>query len=78
LVFSFASSGFAQVATMPSWFRPIVNANPVTHVDNAARTLMTTAHGPVGHDILSSLIWIAAVLVVMIPLAITRYMHLAR
>lgn len=78
LVFSFASSGFAQVATMPSWLRPIVSANPVTHVDDAVRTLTTTTHGPAGHDIVSSLIWIAAVLIITIPLAVTLYAHHAR
>lgn len=73
LVFSFASSGFAEVSTMPSWLQHIVKVNPVTHVDNAVRALMTTAHGPVAHNILSSLISIAVVLVIMIPLAVTRY-----
>lgn len=73
IVFSFASSGFAPVYTMPSWLQPFVKVNPVTHVDNAVRALMTTAHGPVAHNILSSLISITVVLVIMIPLAVTRY-----
>lgn len=73
VVFSFASSGFAEVSTMPSWLQPLVKVNPVTHVDNAVRTLMTTAHDPVAHNIVSSLISIAVVLVIMIPLAVTRY-----
>ena len=78
LVFSFASSGFAPVATMPSWLQPIVKANPVTHVDDAVRALTTTTHGPAAHIIFSSVIWIAAVLVIMIPLTITQYARLAR
>jgi ABC-2 type transport system permease protein/oleandomycin transport system permease protein len=78
LVFSFASSGFAIIATMPSWLRPIARANPVTHVDDAVRTLTTTVHGSAGHDTLTSLTSIAAVLAIMIPLAITRYARLAR
>jgi ABC transporter DrrB family efflux protein len=73
LVFGFASSGFAQVATMPSWLQPLVEANPVTHVDDAVRTLTTTAHGPAGHNILISLILIAAILGIVIPLSIARY-----
>jgi len=73
VVFSFVSSGFAPVYTMPSWLQPFVKVNPVTHVASAVRALMTTAHGPVAHNILSSLISITVVLVIMIPLAVTRY-----
>ncbi len=78
LVFSFASSGFAIVATMPSWLQPIVRANPVTHVDDAVRALTTTAHAPAAHDVVISLIWIVGVLSVTIPLAVTRYARNAR
>jgi oleandomycin transport system permease protein len=73
VVFSFASSGFAEPYTMPSWLQHFVKINPVTHVDNAVRGLITTAHGPVAHNVVSSLISIAVVLVIMIPLAVTRY-----
>lgn len=78
LVFSFASSGFAPVATMPSWLQPIVRANPVTQVDDAVRALTTTTHGAATHTVLSSLAYIAVVLVIMIPLAITQYERLAQ
>jgi ABC-type multidrug transport system permease subunit len=73
VVFSFASSGFVEPYTMPSWLQHIVKVNPVTHVDDAVRGLITTAHGPVAHNIVSSLISIAVILVIMIPLAVTRY-----
>jgi len=78
LVFSFASSGFVPVSTMPSWLQHIVNLNPVTHVDNTVRALTTTTQGPPTHDVLSSLLWIAAVLIIMLPLAITRYTRYGR
>ncbi len=37
---TFASSAFVPVQTMPSWLRPIAEANPVTVVVNAARGLV--------------------------------------
>ncbi len=78
LVFSFASSGFSQVSTMPSWLQPVVRANPVTHVDDAVRALTTTTHAPMAHNVLISLIWIAATLSIMVPLTITRYSRYAQ
>jgi ABC transporter DrrB family efflux protein len=78
LVFSFTSSGFAQVSTMPSWLQRLANLNPVTHVDDTVRALTATANGPTAHSVLISLAWIAAFLVVMIPLAVARYAQRAR
>jgi ABC transporter DrrB family efflux protein len=78
MVASFASSGFAPIDTMPSWLQSVVKANPVTYVDDAVRTLTTTAHGPAVHNIVSSLIWIAAILVVTVPLVVVRYTRRTR
>lgn len=69
----FLSSGFVPVSTMPSWLQGIANASPVTHVDNALRMLTTNASGPVTHEVLAALAWIAAILLVTIPLSIRRY-----
>lgn len=69
----FLSSGFVPVATMPSWLRGIANSSPVTHVDNALRILTTSARGPVTHEVIAALAWIAAILLVMVPLSIRRY-----
>jgi ABC transporter DrrB family efflux protein len=73
LVFGFTSSGFVQVSTMPSWLQPLAKLNPVTHIDDAVRALTATSNGATAHSILSSLAWIAAVLLVVIPLAVARY-----
>lgn len=73
LVFCFVSSGVARVSSMPSWLQPLVKMNPVTHVDNAVRALLTTTHGSTTHDVVTSFIWIIAVLLVMIPFAVVRY-----
>jgi ABC transporter DrrB family efflux protein len=69
----FLSSGYVPVATMPSWLQGIANASPVTHVDNALRILTTSAKGPVTHEVLAALAWIAAILLVTIPLSIRLY-----
>jgi ABC transporter DrrB family efflux protein len=69
----FLSSGFVPVATMPSWLQGVANASPVTHVDNALRILTTSAKGPVTHEVLAALAWIAAILLVTVPLSIRLY-----
>ncbi len=71
----FLSSGFVPVATMPSWLRSVANASPVTHVDNALRILTTSARGPVTHEVLVALAWIAAIILITVPLSIRRYSH---
>jgi ABC transporter DrrB family efflux protein len=78
LVASFVSSGFAPAATMPSWLADFVKVSPVTHVDNAVRILTTSAAGPVTHEVLLALVWIAAIVMVSVPLAVTRYVHHTR
>jgi ABC transporter DrrB family efflux protein len=77
IVFAFASSGFAEVSTMPRLLQHIVNVNPVTHVDNAVRTLTTTSNGPVASNVVSSLIGVSILLAIMAPLAVTRYANYA-
>jgi ABC-2 type transport system permease protein/oleandomycin transport system permease protein len=69
----FLSSGFVPIATMPSWLQGIAGASPVTHVDNALRILTTSAKGPVTHEVLAALAWIAAILLVTVPLSIRLY-----
>jgi ABC-2 type transport system permease protein/oleandomycin transport system permease protein len=74
----FVSSGFVPVATMPSWLQGIANSSPVTHVDNALRILTTSANGPLTHEVLAALAWIAAIVLVTIPLAVRRYSRYTR
>ncbi len=69
----FLSSGFVPVSTMPSWLQGIAGASPVSHVDNALRILTTNARGPVTHEVLAALAWIAAILLVTVPLCIRLY-----
>ncbi len=68
---TFASSAFVPVQTMPSWLRPIAQANPVTVVVNAARGLVEGNPDP--HTVIAAAAWIAGIIVVFAPLALLRY-----
>jgi ABC transporter DrrB family efflux protein len=82
---TFASSAFVRTDTMPSWLRGFADHNPVTVVVNSCRSLYlsdTYAHrfgvpdlaGQLGQ----SLLWLALVLVVFIPLNVRKYRNLSR
>jgi oleandomycin transport system permease protein len=71
LPLTFASSAYADPDTMPGWLQAFVNANPITSVIDAARGLMLG--GPVAEPVLESVIWMAVLLAVFVPLAVTRY-----
>jgi ABC-2 type transport system permease protein/oleandomycin transport system permease protein len=68
---TFVSSAFVPVATMPSWLQPFANNQPVTLVINAMRGL--ALGGPVNPALWESLVWLAGVLIVFIPLAVRSY-----
>lgn len=50
---TFGSSVFASANAMPGWLQSWVKINPVTHLTDAVRGLLTG--GPVAHDVLLSL-----------------------
>jgi ABC-2 type transport system permease protein len=64
---TFASSAFVPVQSMPSWLRPIAEANPVTVVVNAARGLVIGT--PDTATILGAVAWIAAITLIFAPIA---------
>jgi ABC transporter DrrB family efflux protein len=66
----FASSAFVPVASMPSWLQPFASHQPVSVTASAARALILGT--PVSSYLLQSLAWIAAILLIFIPLAIWR------
>jgi ABC-2 type transport system permease protein/oleandomycin transport system permease protein len=70
----FASSAYVPVATMPSWLQTFARNQPITQVVNAARQLAQgfVAPGTEG-AIWKTLVWIAIILAVFVPLAIWRY-----
>jgi ABC-2 type transport system permease protein len=79
--FTFVSSAYIPVATMPSWMRGFAENQPVTVMVNAVRTL--TQGGPaealLGHPaayfVVRSLLWSVVLVAVFAPLAIAKYRH---
>src|SRR5438445_4126331 len=67
----FASSVFVPVQTMPTWLKMFARNNPISHTANAIRGL--TQGGPVWNPLWLSVGWIAAILVVFVPLSVNRY-----
>ncbi|MEE1823365.1 ABC transporter permease [Streptomyces sp. BE20] len=68
---TFTSSAFVQVDTMPGWLQAWVNVNPVTHLADAFRGLLTG--GPVAGPVLWSLAWAAGIAAVFVPLSMRAY-----
>ncbi len=69
----FASSVFVPVKTMPSWLQVFARNQPVTQVVNAVRHL-TQGDVPNGSMyIWHTLLWVAGLLIVFVPLAVWRY-----
>lgn len=56
---------------MPGCMQPLANANPMSHLASAIRELMTG--GPVATDLVWTLGWMAALLIVFVPLALRGY-----
>jgi len=70
-----ASTAFAPVETMPGWLQPFVTYQPISAASNAVRGL---ANGvPVGDDVMLTLVWIAVLLVVFVPLSVRLYRKVA-
>ena len=68
---AFGTNMVAPTDTMPGWLQAWVEINPVSHVMDAARGLLTG--GPVAGPVGWTLLWSAALLVVFAPLAVAAY-----
>jgi ABC-2 type transport system permease protein/oleandomycin transport system permease protein len=68
---TFASAIFVQVDKMPGWLRPFANNQPVTQVADAVRGLMLGQ--PVGNSAWVALAWSVGAILVLGPLATSRY-----
>lgn len=68
---AFASSIFVPIQSMTKGLRAFAEHNPITYTVNVVRAL--TLGTPVGNDIWYSLAWIVGILIVFIPLAVSRY-----
>jgi ABC-2 type transport system permease protein/oleandomycin transport system permease protein len=71
---TFVSSAFVQPASMPGWLRAFAVNQPVTHVINALRSLaLGPSISPMRDNLWLSLVWLAGILVVFLPLAVRAY-----
>jgi len=68
---TFISSAFVPVESMPGWLQPVANANPFTLAVNVSRAL-ALGEDP-GADFIKTLVWIAVLTVIGIPLAVRAY-----
>ncbi|WP_275411468.1 ABC transporter permease [Spirilliplanes yamanashiensis] len=69
---TFASSAFVPTATMPGPVRAFAEVNPVTLVVDAVRGLTVGGPSPAA-PALQSLAWLAALMVVFVPLAVRAF-----
>jgi oleandomycin transport system permease protein len=67
----FGSSMFVPTDTMPGWLQAFSTVNPTTLVTDACRNLLIG--GPVRHHVFGTLIWVAALMVVFVPLSVRQY-----
>jgi ABC transporter DrrB family efflux protein len=72
---TFLSSAFVPTKTMPDWLQKFAEHQPVTYVVDSVRAL--TKGGHVAHDTIGAVVWIAAILLVFVPLATRRFAQLA-
>jgi oleandomycin transport system permease protein len=74
---TFGSSTFVPASTLPSWLQGWVSINPVTHVIESMRGLLTGTTGVVGDTLTGQLLWVLASCVVLFavffPLATWAY-----
>jgi oleandomycin transport system permease protein len=68
---AFGSNVFVSSDTMPGWLQAFVDVNPISHLVGAVRGLMLG--GPVASDLMWTLVWMAGLLVVFMPLAVRAY-----
>ena len=68
---SFGSNVFVQTSTLPGWLQGFVQANPITPLVGTIRGLLIG--GPVAGHLFWTLVWMAGLLVVFVPLALRAY-----
>ncbi|MGH7611610.1 MAG: ABC transporter permease, partial [Candidatus Dormibacteria bacterium] len=73
----FASSAFVPVSTMPSWLKGFATHNPISVLADSLRGLFKVDPALTSSDtrwaLIQAVIWIAALLLVFVPLAVDRY-----
>ena len=77
---TFLSNAFVPTATLPSLLQPIAEWNPVSALTAATRHLWGNPNPfgcgtgfPAEHPVELTLIWVAVILLIFVPLAVRRY-----
>jgi oleandomycin transport system permease protein len=68
---AFGSNVYVPTNTLPGWLQAFVHANPITPLVATVRGLLVG--GPVAAHLLWTLVWMAALLLVFVPLALRAY-----
>jgi oleandomycin transport system permease protein len=68
---AFGSNVYVQPGTMPGWLQAFVHVNPMSQLSAAVRGL--TVGGPTGAHVGWTLLWMAVLLVIFVPLALRAY-----
>lgn len=68
---AFGSNVYVAPATMPGWLQAFTHVNPMSQLAGAVRGL--TVGGPTGAHVGWTLLWMAVLLVVFVPLALRAY-----
>ena len=72
---TFISSAFVQVSSMPGWLQAFAKINPMTLAVDSVRAM--SIGGPVAEPTWQAALWMAGILLVFIPLAVSRYRRAA-
>jgi ABC-2 type transport system permease protein len=76
---TFLSNVFVPTSTLPTWLRPVAEWNPVSALTAATRQLWGNPNPfakegfPAEHPVLLTVVWVAVILAVFVPLAVRRY-----
>jgi ABC transporter DrrB family efflux protein len=68
---TFLSSAFVPISTMPGWLQAFANNQPVTYVIDTMRA--RAIGGPVEASLWKSVVWLAGIFLVFVPLAVRAY-----
>jgi ABC transporter DrrB family efflux protein len=79
---TFASAAFVPVDRMPGWLQAFAKYNPITLIVDALRGwfdrgVQQTLHLHVAANAFQSLLWIAGVLAVFVPLCVIRFRRMS-
>jgi len=68
---TFLSSAFVPIQSMPGWLQAFANNQPVTFIIDTMRALALGL--PIGGNLWKSIVWLAGIFIVFIPLAVRAY-----